>query len=256
MQLEVGSALGVVLLVVAGILAGFMNTVAGAGSLLTLPVLLLLGLPADLANGTNRVAILAQNAAGALGFDRAGRLDRPAVVRVVAPTLLGSLGGALAATAVPAPTLEPILVGSLLLVAVTLVYRPRWLSPHAEDARATTMRPGPRDMLGLFLVGVYGGFIQAGVGIFLLALLGGALRYDLVRANALKVVVVGALTVVALAVFVVRGQVVWLPGLVLAAGTVTGARLGVRFALSVPERTLRAVVFAAVVAASVGALLR
>ena len=109
-------------------------------------------------------------------------------------------------------------------------------------------------MLALFAAGVYGGFIQAGVGFILIAALAGGLRYDLVRTNALKMVCTAAFSVVALAVFIVRDQVLWIPGLILAAGTVAGASLSVKFAVSVAQNTLKWLLFVMVTLTCAGAL--
>lgn len=249
--LDLGSAPGIAVLLVAGLVGGFINTLAGGGSMLTLPALMLLGMPADIANGTNRLAVFAQSLAGVLAFDRRGHLHRAAVWKVVVPTLFGSALGALLASVLSPEILEPALVVCLLLVAPTLLRTPR-LEP--------TERPSPEvtalGALGLVAIGVYGGFIQAGVGIFLLWFLGRILGYDLVRGNALKVAAVGAFTAVALVVFVVRDQVRLLPGAVLAVGTVCGAQLAVRFSIGARERVLRRVVFGLVVIACAGILLR
>jgi uncharacterized membrane protein YfcA len=249
--LDLGSAGGTLVLLVAGLAAGFINTLAGGGSMLTLPALMLLGMPVDVANGTNRLAVFAQCIAAVLGFDASGKLDRASVLRVALPTLFGAAGGAVLASFLSAKVLEPVFVVCLLAVAPTLLGKPRLVLGEGEAPRG-----GVLGVLGLFLIGVYGGFIQAGVGIFLLAFLGRVLGYDLVRGNALKVAVVAAFTAVALAIFVARGQVVLLPGAVLGVGTVVGARLAVRVSLGAHEVTLRRIVFVLVVGACLGLLLR
>ena len=109
---------------------------------------------------------------------------------------------------------------------------------------------------GLFAAGVYGGFVQAGVGFLLLAALGGIVRYDLVRANALKIVCTVGFGGVALIVFAAAGKVAWLPAAVLAAGSVVGSLAGVRFALRSPPAVLRWIVFTCVVASCVAAYLK
>jgi uncharacterized membrane protein YfcA len=253
--LDVGSPPGVAMLVFAGVIAGFVNTLAGGGSLVTLPALMLLGLPPEIANATNRVAVLAQNLVSARAFDESGRLDRARAASIVAPTLAGSLVGAVTACYLPPWRLKPLLVGSWLVVATTLVRSPK-ASGEVGGVEQAPRNVGVREALLLFAIGVYGGFVQAGVGIFLLALLVPVLRYDLVRANALKVVAVGAFTAVALGVFVLRGQVDWSTGGLLALGNVAGAWVGVRYVLTSSERALRRVVFVAVVAICLGALFK
>jgi len=102
-----------------------------------------------------------------------------------------------------------------------------------------SVNQSPLGWVSLFAAGLYGGFVQAAVGFVLIAALAGALRYDLVRANALKLACTGIFSLVALVVFVARGQVLWVPGLILAAGMVIGVRLSVRFAISVDQKVLR-----------------
>lgn len=234
-------------LILVGLAAGFVNTLAGGGSLLTLPLLLLAGLPPHIANGTNRVAVFLQSVAGTMAFDRKGVLDRGAILSLSLPTLVGSLAGSGAAVFLPARILEPALLGAMLMVAVTLVLWPSLLAPPPGDsARALSEVRGAWAVF--FGIGFYGGFAQAGVGFFLLAALGGLLRYDLARSNALKLLLVTAFTGLALLVFVLAGQVWWIPGLALSVGTVAGSRLGVRFAIEARQDLLRWVVVGIVVA--------
>lgn len=242
------------LLAALGLLAGFINTIAGGGSMLTLPGLLLLGMPADIANGTNRVGILMQSAAGARAFDAVGGLDRSAILPMLAPTLAGALAGSLLASYLPVALLKPILLGCMMGLALAMALRPALVFP-AEGEAPLSLQQRPGAAFGLFLAGVYGGFVQAGVGFMLLAAFAGALRYDLVRSNALKTVCTGVFSAVALAVFALRGQVWWLPGLALGLGSVLGAGLAVNFAVRVRQKTLQWALFAMVTATCLGALL-
>jgi uncharacterized membrane protein YfcA len=239
----------------AGLLGGFVNTLAGGGSLVTLPALLLLGLPADVANATNRVGVLAQSLVAARGLGRDQRLQTSSMAWVLGPALAGALLGAWLVTRVPPAVLKPLLVATLVLIAFTLLWRPDALVART-GALPLDPRARPLGVVGLFVIGVYGGFLQVGVGIFLLMFLGGVLRYDLLLGNALKSLLVAALTAVALAVFVVERQVWWLPGLLLSVATVAGAQLGVRFARARGQDAIRKVVFVAVIASCVAAALR
>lgn len=239
----------------AGLLGGFVNTLAGGGSLVTLPALLLLGLPADIANATNRVGVLAQSLVAARGLGRDPRLRGSATAWVIAPALAGSLVGASIAARIPPHVLKPILVGTMFVLASTLLWKPDALlrGPASEPLHP---RSRPHGVPGLFLIGLYGGFLQIGVGIFLLVFLSGVLRYDLLLGNALKSLLVAAVTVVALAVFVVERQVWWAPGLLMSVAQVAGARLGVRFALARGEHAIRRVLLLAVLAACIAAAFR
>lgn len=255
MPIELETLLRYGAVVIAGIAAGFINTMAGGGSLLTLPALMLLGMPANIANGTNRLAVVTQSLSGVIGFHAEGRLPTRAVIPVAAPTIVGALVGAQVATHTPNWILEPVLLGTMALMALVMLVRPKLF--HAEEdetPRGALARPAP--VLGLFAAGLYGGFVQAGVGFVLLAVLGGLLRYDAVRANALKLVCTLLFGVAALGVFVLEGQLEWTPAVVLAVATVIGSQLGVRFAIKTRAAVLRGIVFVAVLASCVAAFLK
>lgn len=253
MEYEI-SLLSISILMGAGFLAGFINTIAGGGSMLTLPALMMLGLPADIANGTNRIGVFLQSLAGAQGFHKKGKLAPATIAPTLLPSLLGALIGSLLASYLPVIWLKPALLSTMLTMALIILV---WPSVVAPPARTTpyALKERPIAWLGLFLAGVYGGFVQAGVGFILIAALAGGLRYDLVRTNALKNVITCALTLVALAVFILRDQVLWIPGLVLAIGAVAGAMLSVQFAISVSQAVLKWVLFVMVVLSCVGAYL-
>lgn len=226
----------------AGLLGGFINTLAGGGSMLTLPALMMLGMPADIANATNRVGVLLQSVTSAKGFKDEDRLDSAAIGPILVPTLVGALAGSLAASYLPVGLLKPTLLGAMIMMAVIMLLRPDTLSPP-EGTPPRKLKETPVAIAALFFAGVYGGFVQAGVGFILIAALAGGLRYDLVRSNALKVVCTGVFSGVALLVFVVRDQVLWIPGLILATGTVVGAMISVRFAIKVRQNTLKWLLF-------------
>lgn len=242
------------LLAAVGLFAGFMNTLAGGGSLLTLPALLLFGLPADVANGTNRVAVLAQSLASAAFFDREGHFDRKTAITLLIPSLLGAFVGASIASRIPADSLRPILLVAMTSIALLLLIAPGLLTPTTADTQPRPPRWGA--YLLFFAIGVYGGFAQAGVGIFLLASLGGWLRYDLVAANGLKSTLAAAFTALSLVIFLLAGQVLWLPGLALGVGMVVGARVAVLFAVTSAQTLLRRVVLVLVLLSCAAAWLR
>ncbi len=238
----------------AGVLAGFLNTVAGGGSLLTLPALMLLGMPANVANGTNRLAVVTQSLSGSVAFYRQGKLNARSIIPVAAPTVVGALAGAGAAAIAPPEILKPFLLGTMIAVAFLMLVRRKAFTPGEDEEPRAVTKHVP-SMLGLFAAGLYGGFVQAGVGFVLLAVLGGLLRYDVVRANALKLVCTLLFGIPALAIFAFAGQVEWIPAAVLAVGTIAGSQLGVRFAVKAPPRVISAIVFVAVVASCVALLL-
>ena len=239
------SLLSASLLIAAGFIAGFINTIAGGGSMLTLPALMILGMPADVANGTNRIGVLLQALAGARGFHKKGKLEPSSIAPTLIPTLSGALLGALLASYLPVLWLKPALLSTMLTMAIIMLINPSIVAPPAGTP-TYKLSQRPWAWLGLFIAGTYGGFVQAGVGFILIAALAGGLRYDLVRTNALKMAITAALTVVALSIYILRGQVLWIPGLTLAIGMVAGAMLSVQFAINVPQFVLKWVMFAMV----------
>ncbi|MDP6943637.1 MAG: sulfite exporter TauE/SafE family protein [Myxococcota bacterium] len=243
------SAIELGVVVGAGLAAGFINTVAGGGSLLTLPALMLAGIPPTVANGTNRVMILMQTSAATYRFDRAGVLERGQVWRLAVPTVLGAGVGAYGASVMSDAALEPVIFAVLICVAAIFAFRPGWVAASEGGVTGTPSGRGAVST-GLFFTGLYGGFLQAGVGFVLLTVLAGMLRMDLARANALKSALVIPYTVVALAIFGVAGQIDWGVGASLGVSSVLGAWLGVHVTL---ERTewLRWLVLGAVTASAI-----
>ena len=244
----------IVLLIVSGIVAGFVNTVAGGGSIFTLPALMLLGMPADIANGTNRVGVFLQSLAGVRGFRQHGKLDQKAIMPILLPTVAGSLIGSWVASVIPVEVLKPVLLGTMIAMTLLIVLKPGTLP--AVDEQILTLKEKPIVNLWLFLAGLYGGFVQAGVGFVLLTALAGVLRYDLVRANALKMLCTLVFGGVALLVFIVQGQVLWMPGLILGASTIIGVQLSVRFAISAKQQTLKWILLGMALLVCVAALIK
>lgn len=240
-------------LAVAGLVSGFVNVAAGGGSALVLPLLVLFGLPADVANGTNRLNVLTQSLTGFTTFHRAGRVETKGVLPLVGASAAGAVVGAALASRVPEPALRWVLLLTMLAVSVAMIAAPA-LVRGAGAERPLRLRESPLGTLGVFAAALYGGFVQAGVGLVLVAVLGGLLRYDLVRANALKMLCTFVYSVVALAVFAWSGQVAWGPAAVLAVTSPIGAWLGVRFTLRIPATWLRWLVLAGVFVVVVAAL--
>lgn len=217
------------LVIAAGFTAGFINTLAGSGSLVTLPLLIFLGLPANIANGTNRVAIVLQNIVAAGSFRKNNMLDLRGVLWLSIPAAAGSILGAQIALTLNERLMRQVIGVIMILMLVVILINPRrWLEGEIDRIEE---RPRPVQLGLFFVIGMYGGFIQAGVGIFLLSALVLGVGYNLVRANAVKVGIVLVLTVFALGVFVLNGQVKWSIGFILAVGNMLGAWTGARVAV-------------------------
>ena len=226
-----------------GIFAGFINTLAGSGSLLTLPLLMFLGLPANVANGTNRIAILLQNIVGVGSFRQQKIIDLKEGLWLALPAVAGSLLGAAIAINFNEEIMEKTIAGLLLFMFCVIIFKPeKWIK--GQEGRYST-KPTLVNIIIFFLVGIYGGFIQAGVGFFLLAGLVLSVGADLIKANALKLFIILLYTPFALAIFMIHGQVNYKFGLILAAGNMIGAYIGTHVAVSWGPRFVRIILLGA-----------
>ncbi|HKI88786.1 MAG TPA: sulfite exporter TauE/SafE family protein, partial [Draconibacterium sp.] len=150
-----------------GLAAGFINTNAGGGSMLTLPLLMFLGLPANVANGTNRIAILLQNVIAVNTFRQKKVLDIKTDYKLAIPAVIGSIIGALFAVEIDPLILKKIIAGLMVVLFLLVILKPEvWLK---ERAGQTIAKPTFLQYLIFFFIGFYGGFIQMGVGFFILA---------------------------------------------------------------------------------------
>jgi len=233
------------LLALGGLVAGIINTLAGGGSLLTVPLLVMLGLPATTANGTNRIGVLFQNLVSTLRFRREGLDGIRGARPILGAVIIGSLIGATIASSMPAELFRRIF-GVVMVLLLIPMFRTGIKKPATQNE---TPRSGLANQLIFFAIGLYGGAIQAGVGIFLIAALSRS-GLDLVRTNAIKVVIVGTLTVVAVPVFIIQGQIDWTLASALVAGFALGGELGARAALKGGERLIRPVLAVSVLAMS------
>ncbi|MEE8461339.1 MAG: sulfite exporter TauE/SafE family protein [Acidobacteriota bacterium] len=209
-----------------GSVAGVLNVVAGGGSFLTLPVMILLGLPPTLANGTNRVGVVLQNAGAVWSFRRHGMIDWSYLLWAALPAMLGAILGTWVALWVGDELFQRIL--AFLMIAVTLWTLWDPLKKMQLGAAGSSQTPVVAVLaVGFFLSGVYGGFVQAGVGFVILATTSLA-GLDLVRGNAVKVLSVLCFGVVSLGMFAWQGQVDWWIGLALGTGMAMGGLVGVK----------------------------
>jgi len=226
------------LLVGGGLVAGIVNTLAGGGSMLTVPLLVLVGLPGTIANGSNRVGVFLQNVVATWRFRAEGVSGIRRAVPVLLPIALGSFGGAFIISRVSSRTFEALFGVVMILLLIPILRR-----PGAPESRRKWS--APVTFLVFLGIGFYGGAFQAGVGIALVFALSYA-GYNLVEANSIKVVINAVLTAVALPVFILQRQVAWVPAALLAAGFIAGGILGVRLAVRGGERIIRPVLTVAV----------
>ncbi|MFB3142920.1 MAG: sulfite exporter TauE/SafE family protein [Acidobacteriota bacterium] len=209
-----------------GSVAGVLNVVAGGGSFLTLPVMIFLGLPPTLANGTNRVGVVLQNVGAVWSFRRHGMIDWSYLLWAALPAMVGAVLGSWVALRVGDELFQNILV--FLMVAVTLWTLWDPLKKTKLKASGSSQTPVVAVLVaGFFLSGVYGGFVQAGVGFLILATTSLA-GLDLVRGNAVKVLSVLCFGMVSLGMFAWQDKVDWWIGLALGTGMALGGLVGVK----------------------------
>lgn len=217
------------LLIGTGLVAGFINVVAGGGSLLSLPVLIFMGLPPAVANASNRVAIFSQNIFGVLGFKSKGVSAYPYSLYLGISAFFGAIIGAKISVNLDDEVFNKIIAVIMVLVVFATIFGKKISGTTTEermDRRSVII-----GIITFFFVGVYGGFIQAGVGFLIMAALTGINKFSLVKTNSAKVLVVFIYTLSSLAVFILEGVIDWKYGLTLAVGNSTGAWIASRWSV-------------------------
>jgi uncharacterized protein len=240
------SLASIVMILLAGTAAGFFNVVAGGGSLITVPVLIFAGLPPVMANGTNRVAILSQNIMAVHRFRSRGYFPLKSGLILGLSAAVGATVGSLVAVEISGELFKKILSLVMILVLVLTLVGNR--KKHEGDS---TIRHIPVLIPVFFLIGIYGGFIQAGVGFIVIAAFSLISGTNLVVTNAIKVLVILIYTVPSLIIFIYSGQIAWIAGFTMAAGNICGAWLGAKMTIEKGDRWIKAVLTVTVSAMAV-----
>jgi uncharacterized protein len=238
------SPIHAVVIFIAGLAAGTINTVVGSGTLITFPTLIGFGYQPLTANVSNNIGLVPGTVSGAWGYRSllAGQRRR-LIPLACASTFGGSLGAVLLLT-LPANAFKDI-VPFFIAIALILILTQKQLSRlMGHSKRHAGAAPGPGTIVGCFLSGVYGGYFGAAQGIMLLAILGLTVDDELQRLNALKVVLAGIVNLLAGIIFVFAAHVDWTVAGLIAAGSVIGGVLGARFGQRLSPRALRALIVA------------
>ena len=233
------------LLVVIGALAGFLNVMAGGGSMLVLPILVFMGIPGNVANGTNRIAMLAQNVTAATTFYKNGVSDFRLSISLALCALPGAIVGAYLGTQVEGKNFNHILAIVMVIVMCMMIFGAQKSAQkngkknpkkdtrqNAESAATPVIVSKNRWLAGhalMMFAGFWGGFIMAGVGFILIAIMNRVMGIDLVASNAHKVLIEIIFTVFALAIFASELQLLWLAGLFLGLGNAIGGWFGAKY---------------------------
>jgi uncharacterized membrane protein YfcA len=232
----------IIILIIGGVLVGFINTLAGGGSIISLSLLMyVVGLPPGVANGTNRIAVTLQTLTASSTFKRQNILDWRKGLKLGIPSAFGSLVGAWVAVDIQEDIFEKAMAIIMIVMLGFIFYKPElWLKGKQElmDKKVSLWT-----MFLFFIIGIYGGFIHAGIGYLLLIGIVLGAGYDLVKANAIKVFIVLLYAPFSLAVFIYHDQISYLYGFVLAIGNIIGALIASRFAITKGANFVRWVIF-------------
>lgn len=236
----------ILLILLTGTAAGFLNTIAGGGSLISMPILIFLGLPSAVANGTNRIALMFQNIVAITNFRNKGFFDLKFSLLLGVPAIFGSIIGSKIAVNLPDAIFNKILAVVMLIVLALIIFNPKKHLNASIEMLSSNRKI--LAMIAFFFVGFYGGFIQAGVGFIIIVTLTLITGLSLVKINSLKVFVIAMYMLSSLLVFIFNGKVNWTLGLTLAIGNGLGAYLGSNFAVAKGDKWIRIILVIAVLA--------
>jgi len=231
--------LDIIFILLAGLCAGFINVFAGGGSLISLPILIFLGLPSSIANGTNRVAIFFESLSGNLGYRSKGiKPPMPFSLWMGLLAFPGALIGAGLSVKLDDALFNKILAVVMIMIVIITLFKPFSKKKTASKKLLTRKRQIISGVL-FFLIGIYGGFIQAGIGYLIIATLTTVPKFSLFKTNVTKLLVVFIYNLGSLLIFIIDDKIYWIVGLTLAIGNSTGAFIGSRLALKIDEKWIK-----------------
>lgn len=233
------------LIVAVGLLSGFINTLAGGGSLITLPLLIFMGLPGSEANATNRIAVFSQASFATAGFRSKGvKLPVPYIYYLAASAIIGGYIGAKLAVDISDQLFNRFLaVIMIVIVVMTVRDRGRRQIANGENMTPKSMIIGT---IAFLFIGIYGGFLQAGMGFVIIALFTGLNKFNLVKTNFIKVLLTLLMSAVSLIVFIIDDEVRWQYGIMLAVGYGIGGWYASRWSVDRGEKWIKRVLVVAV----------
>jgi uncharacterized membrane protein YfcA len=230
----------IILLIFVGMLSGWLNVMAGGGSLLSVPVMLFMDIPAPVANGTNRIAILAQNITAVYTFFHKGFSDFKLSLSLSLMACLGAAGGAWLGVQIEGVWFDRLLAGVMIGVMILMATGKKIRHKVTDEEEPKNLLAGH---LLMIVAGFWGGMIQIGVGFILMPILHRVMGFGLVRVNMYKVFIVLSYTIVALSIFASQLQLMWWAGLGLALGNSIGGWYGAHTTIHKGEVWIRRVFF-------------
>lgn len=239
------SILNGIIVILTGVASGFLNVNAGGGSLITMPVLIFLGLPSAVANGTNRIALMVQNIIAISNFKSKGFFDWKLSVILALPAVIGSILGSSLAISMSSEVFNKILALVMLIILGLIIWNPQKKLDGKKEG--ITKKNKIIGAIVFFFVGIYGGVIQAGVGFIIIAALTLITGQSLIKINSMKVLIVAIYMSLSLLIFILNGKVNWIYGLCLAAGNGLGGYLGSNFSVRKGDKWIKVILVGAVV---------
>lgn len=231
------------IILLTGIAAGFINVNAGGGSFITLPVLIFMGLPAAVANGTNRVALATANIIAVLNFKKKGYFNWKLALFLAIPASAGAIIGSFISINLPDELYNTILATVIIIVILVVIINPqRFIKKSIVEM---TLKYKILGIIIFFALGLYGGVIQAGIGFLIMTSLVFLTGYSLVKVNSLKVLIVLVYMAFSLTIFIISGKINWLYALALSLGNGAGAYLGSLFAVKHGDKWIKVIMIVA-----------
>ena len=227
------------ILLFVGCVGGFLNVMAGGGSLLTVPIMIFMGIPGPIANGTNRIAIIAQNIAAVSAFAKQGFANFKLSLSLALAAIPGAILGAWIAANMPEQDFNTLLAIIMVLVMIVMSIKPTKKSAQAKQGYIPSKNQLIAGHLLMLVAGFWGGFIQIGVGFIMMPILHRVMGLDLVTTNSHKVFIALVYTIVALFVFASQLQLYWMHGIVLGIGMAAGGVFGARFQVQKGEKSIK-----------------
>lgn len=225
-----------IIAIVGGLIAGCINTLAGNGSAITLTILTeVIGLPGNVANGTNRLGVIAQSSAASFAFYKNGKIDWPRSRLYVLLTTIGAIAGVFVAIWVSNEQFLQVFRYLMVVMLLVILVKPkRWLREVTVVSKPNLWIAVP----AFLLLGFYGGFIQMGMGILFLAVMVLGAKWSLIDSNVIKSMIVAIYTIVVIAIFQWQGLIDWKVGSIIAIGQMTGGWLTANFASKYQEANI------------------
>jgi uncharacterized membrane protein YfcA len=233
--------INLLILFASGAAAGFINIMAGGGSVLTIGIMILLGIEPIVANGTNRIGVITGTLAGAATYKSEKFTDIKTSFLLGIWAIPGAIAGSLFSVHISNQLFQKILSSVMIFILITLLLPQKKIGQTTERLKKSNLI-----YPAMLLIGFYGGFIQIGVGFILMAAFRHLMQYDLLRVNMHKTFVVLIYTLPVLIIFGMSGKINWFYAIAISVGNAAGSYFSVKLALKKGEKVVKIVLIIAI----------